>query len=433
MSVSKEELQEVEIGAATASNVSNNYKPIQCNDYNELNKTDEEALQNFLLDIECLDELSPWTSKLNIFDVLKVSKTEIRHSNMLSWLLNPNENHGLGDLFIKGVVQRIVENDVEGKYNIFQLLLMDFYSFIIYREWKNIDLLLVSEDDRILIAIENKIGSREHSNQLNRYRNILEKEYPEYQRIYIYLTPDGEEPSDVENWSILTYTDIVEVLEATKRKINLLPDVELIIKNYLDTLRRDIVQDERLIEICNKIYQKHKKALDLIYEYRVDGRSQVSECIMKVLKEQAERNELIFDSSICSNSFLRFNTYFMDQYLTPICEKNSSWNTQQIYFYWFDIKEDRFRVVFEVGGLNVPNNQMENMQKIISILKPNDKNKNNFKYKRLFSTKWFKFDDLDNNEEDITEKTILALKDIKKFEEKLSTELINIKRRRSIS
>ena len=423
MSVSKEELQEVEIGATTANNISNSFKPIQCNDYNELSKTDEEALQNFLLDIECLDYLSPWTSKLNIFDVLKVSKTEIRHSNMISWLLNPNENHGLGDLFIKGVVQRIVENDVEGKYNIFQLLLMDFYSFIIYREWKNIDLLLVSEDDRILIAIENKIGSHEHSNQLNRYRNILEKEYSEYQRIYIYLTPDGEEPSDVENWSILTYTDIIEVLEATKKKINLLPDVELIIRNYLDTLRRDIVQDERLIEICNKIYQKHKKALDLIYEYRVDGRSQISECFMKVLKEQAERNELILDASICSNRFIRFNTYFMDQYLAPICEKNSSWNTQQIYYYWFDIKEDRFRVVFEVGGFNVPDIQMENMKKIISILKPTDKNKNIFKYKRLFSTKWFKFDDLDNIEEDITKKAILALNDIRKFEEKLSAEL----------
>ena len=45
--------------------------------------TNEQALKNFMLDIECLEEFAPWTSKLNIFDVLKISRTEIRHSNML--------------------------------------------------------------------------------------------------------------------------------------------------------------------------------------------------------------------------------------------------------------------------------------------------------------------------------------------------------------
>ena len=48
-----------------------------------------------------------------------------------------------------------------------------------------------------MIAIENKVGSHEHSNQLNRYRNILEKEYPDYNRMLVFLTPDGEKPSDV--------------------------------------------------------------------------------------------------------------------------------------------------------------------------------------------------------------------------------------------
>lgn len=64
-----------------------------------IEKKDEEALRKFLADIECLDALSPWTERFNIFDILKISRTEIRHSNMLSWLLDPNENHGLGDKF----------------------------------------------------------------------------------------------------------------------------------------------------------------------------------------------------------------------------------------------------------------------------------------------------------------------------------------------
>jgi hypothetical protein len=88
-------------------------------------QTDEQALQNFLLDIQCLDELLPWTGKFNLFDVLKISRTEIRHSNVLGWLLDPNENHGFGDAFLKGMFQRIVENDTEGKYDIFGVLLSE--------------------------------------------------------------------------------------------------------------------------------------------------------------------------------------------------------------------------------------------------------------------------------------------------------------------
>ena len=34
------------------------------------NISDEEALQNFLLDIDCLDALLPWTKRFNLFDVL---------------------------------------------------------------------------------------------------------------------------------------------------------------------------------------------------------------------------------------------------------------------------------------------------------------------------------------------------------------------------
>ena len=120
--------------------------------------TDEEALQRFLLDIDCLDELLPWTGKFNIFDVLRISRAEIRHSNTLSWLLDPSENHGLGDSFLKSIFQWLVENDSDNRYEVFNVLLMDYYSFVVFREWKNIDILLVSSDEKCVMAIENKVG-----------------------------------------------------------------------------------------------------------------------------------------------------------------------------------------------------------------------------------------------------------------------------------
>lgn len=153
-----------------------------------LNAENEKALQDFLLDIDCLDELFPWVAKFNIFDVLKISRTEIRHSNVLAWLLDANENHGLGDMFIREIMQTLVEEDDSGKYDVFRLLLLDFHSFTVYREWNNIDIMLLSDEEKVVIAFENKVGSHEHSDQLNRYRNILERAYPEYERICIFLT-----------------------------------------------------------------------------------------------------------------------------------------------------------------------------------------------------------------------------------------------------
>ena len=64
------------------------------NEMAEDEKDDATVLKEFLLDIDCLDPLAEWTSKFNLFDILKISRVEIRHSNMLSWLVNPNETHG---------------------------------------------------------------------------------------------------------------------------------------------------------------------------------------------------------------------------------------------------------------------------------------------------------------------------------------------------
>lgn len=381
--------------------------------------TNEEALQIFLLDIGCLDELLPWTGKFNMFDVLKISRTEIRHSNMLGWLLNPNENHGMGDVFLKGILQRLVENDSDGRYDVFNVLLMDFYTFSVTREWKNIDILLTSTEEKTVIAIENKVGSHEHSNQLNRYRNILEKEYPDYNRMLVFLTPDGEKPSDVENWDVLTYSDVIDVLESATLQIKILPDVDLMIKNYIDVVRRDIVEDQQLIDICNKIYNKHKKALDLIFENRIDGKVQLSDAIKDTLCRLSEEGLIIYDESWGYN----FRTEAMDKYLPLLDEAISSWGSTNIYSYWFNVRDDRFYGVFELAGNNVPEESMKKMQAITDILKPNDKRKSNFTYKRIYTTKWYDVSD-DEDIEGVVDKAVrAAVGDILDMEKKALSQL----------
>lgn len=377
--------------------------------------TDEEALQNFLLDIECLDKLLPWTGKFNIFDVLKVSRAEIRHSNMLAWIMNPNENHGFGDVFLKGVLQRIVENDTSGKYDVFKILLLDMYTFSVYREWKNIDILLVSSEEEVVIAIENKVGSHEHSNQLARYRDIIENEYKKYQKIYVFLTPDGEEPSDTENWDVLTYYDILDVLENAGKKIDLQDDVKLMIRNYIDVVRRDIVEDQQLVEICNKIYSKHKRALDLIYEHKTNGKSQLSDITKNVLYDLTQEGKIVVDTDWGA----AFHTSTMDEILHPLAEPNSSWGNNYLYEYWFMLEEDRFYLLFELGGWNVPTNEMKNMRTMIDELKPADKKKDVFRYKRIYRSKWYDLSDSEDLETDVRVAVTTAVNDALEMEQNM--------------
>lgn len=80
----------------------------------------------------------------------------------------------------------------------------------------------------------------------------------------------------------------------------------------------------------------------------------------------------------------------MDKLLTPLQKAESSWNTKSLYYYWLNIDTEKEKVcgILEMGGLNVPDKQMKTMQRMICKLKPSDKKRDDFKYKRVFHTKW---------------------------------------------
>lgn len=379
-------------------------------------QTDEQALQNFLLDIQCLDELLPWTGKFNLFDVLKISRTEIRHSNVLGWLLDPNENHGFGDAFLKGIFQRIVENDIAGRYDIFGVLLSDMYSFIVQREWNNIDILLTSSDEKIVLAIENKVDSHEHSDQLNRYRKVIQKEFPDFKQIYIYLTPYGEEPSDVENWDILSYTDIVEVLEDLVGRINLQQDVGIMVNNYIEIIRRDIVEDQQLTEVCNKIYNKHKRALDLIFEHRIDEKAQMKGALINALIKLADEGRIIYDADWDNTVF---STEKMEKFLPPLDEPDSSWRSNNIYAYQLIFESERFYGCFYLAGSNLPKKSFENMWKIIDYFNPSNAQRGSFGSKKVFKTKWYDLSEADNLEEEAEKAVRSAVDELLAMEKKV--------------
>lgn len=382
---------------------------------------EEKIIKDFLLDIDCLDALSKWTDKFNLFDVLKITRTEIRHSNVLSWLLAPDENHGFEDRILKGFIQYVVRNFSDDK-DVFSTLLMNCHSFMIHREWHNIDIMAISEDEKFILCIENKIDTGEHDNQLHRYKEIVERNYPDYKTMYIFLSPQGNESSDSEHWYSMSYQDVLNIIEKNFNKVEIPKDSRFLIENYMDVIRRDIVEDEELAKICRDIYYKHQKALDLIFENKPDKSSELADLIKDWAETKNINDSLIFDSEHSGKAYIRFRTKEMDE-IIPFSEKNDSgWKTKNHYFY--EIKNNNgkeFSIQFVLSSENKTEKQSEIFEKINNLY-PSKQQKDNWLWRTHFASKHFKIED-DINEEKIFDNLDKAYTEIIEFQKNLISQL----------
>lgn len=85
----------------------------------------------------------------------------------------------------------------------------------VYTEYKSID--IVIETDGQVIAIENKIKSNQHSNQLERYQTVLCKDFEEKDKVYLFLTLVPEVPKSCE-WKNISYQSLSEEMEEQYRR-----------------------------------------------------------------------------------------------------------------------------------------------------------------------------------------------------------------------
>lgn len=221
--------------------------------------SDKEALEKFLMDIDILDTIYARLSHFNPFETLSIVNAEIRHSNVLAWLLNPNENHGLDDIFLKKIIQDVYYKNKEyiesKRLSLFDISLMDYHNFIIKREWNNIDIICVSDEKKFVFVIENKVWSKESENQLMKYFHTVNREYPDYDKIFIFLTANNDTPSDADNWIPMDYGFIFETLQKVIgiKGDAVSPNVKIFIEQYLYMLRRYIVGE------CSDPYCKRLK------------------------------------------------------------------------------------------------------------------------------------------------------------------------------
>ena len=299
------------------------------------NRQELEMLRSFLLDIDCLDRLRPWQYGVNFFEISGMTKREVKHSKVLSWILDANENHGLSDKVIKRFLQRVIKDDRGGLKersesktkiitDIIDVALMNFSSFVVKTEYKNIDILLLSEKEKTAIIIENKVyaGERvggEDGGQLKKYLSSVEHEFSDYKKMPIFLTRGGELPSDTGNWYIADYKMLVDIIEQvignSTEPSAVSADAKAILEHYTKMIRRNLIMNEDLQRICKEIYYKHRGAIDLIIENRPNSISELSDFIDDCLKEIASKESIFIEDTNSTKKYIRFSTEYIREKL----------------------------------------------------------------------------------------------------------------------
>lgn len=303
------------------------------------------ALESLVVDNPDLERLEQLLGQFNIFEAIGAVRHELRHSDFLSFLLDPRQNHGLGDDFVRLFLQKVLAS-AESHQNPISLVDLDIWNLNeieVFREWQNIDILLVENSLKFVVIIENKIGSSEHSNQLQRYRQNIAQRYPDWKLISIFLTPDGDAPTD-DFYITADYTTVCGIVErlTEKRASTIGADVRTLMNHYGQMLRRHIVSESEIAELCRRIYSKHRLALDLIFEHRPDQQVEISE-ILKTLV--GNDSDLQLDT--CSKSCIRFAP--AEWYVSKLTQGQGWTPSGQMLLFEFSNRADKLSLVLYIG------------------------------------------------------------------------------------
>ena len=216
-------------------------------------KTPESQLLDLIFDHRAI-EFAELSRVFNPLRVLGVEHYEIRHANTLAWLLTPGESHGLGDAFARQFLKIACDRDTggSGTATLSSIASTGLEAAHVRREISSSQMERLTEsetDDAIqgkpdadetgdvaddkrarpglldvliqgqnwVVAIEAKVRSRQHSDQLDRYARSLAKGAPSMHRLHLFLTNDltdqPREPWRPITWDALVSTPLRLILD----------------------------------------------------------------------------------------------------------------------------------------------------------------------------------------------------------------------------
>jgi hypothetical protein len=292
----------------------------------------QQALEQFVIancDLETLEALA---KRFNIFEALGVVRAERTHSKFLGFLLNPKESHGLGSRFLKRFLQTALEYPPKiATVTPADVDLSDLSQAEICIECDDMDVIIRDARGNISVIIENKIYSPQHSGQLVRYYRRELDRYPKRNILGIYLTINGDDPEN-EHYASISHSAIRRlVVDLLDSDHGIDPGVQFALRQYADLIGRHFMPDEDVNELCEKLYEDHRQAIDLIMADRASRKPRICQKLKGLV--EADRR---LDPDECTETLIRFIPKAID---LP-CFKCGTWwkKHERLFLFEFDIR-----------------------------------------------------------------------------------------------
>jgi len=236
--------------------------------------------------------------KFNVFSALGVTRKEVIQSRFLAYLLDPNEHHCQGAIFLNAFLTIIglpKVNTVQIKH--VRVVAEHSAGEALGR----MDIVLFCQPNW-LVVIENKVDAGEGDQQLARYAQWLNKQQGyNLEKKLIFLTPTGHESvtGKAGNYLQLSYLDLAEAFVPFLDQYQIKAEsVRIVLSQYIKTCKliagMDVTKDQKLLDLLTKP-ENIKIALEIEQQTQFI-RSQVvkefGEHIQKILQRKLESTSL---------------------------------------------------------------------------------------------------------------------------------------------
>jgi len=202
-------------------------------------------------------------SKPNLFEI---ATSELSQDSFITWLAKWADESNNYDVDLNQTAKEFI-------LSIFQIAQvtekLTIQKVEAGRQWANIDI-WVDVNEKYFIVIEDKKDSFEHSDQLNKYGKIVEKNYKNNREIiFIYLKTGNESFSSIakiqeKGWFHYSRNELLQVLKSSRSKNNILVDYT----EYLDSIEKNTISFNEYSQLKN---WKASEGLYMWLQRNIDG------------------------------------------------------------------------------------------------------------------------------------------------------------------
>ncbi|MBY0352220.1 PD-(D/E)XK nuclease family protein [Tabrizicola sp.] len=264
------------------------------------------------------------------FEAVGMARQEIRHSNFLAYILDPNRPHEFGTLLLEAFIA-IFTDEVISETRLHRAR--------IYRELYNVDLMVEIPPENggkaLVIAVEIKIDAGERREQLRDYQLRVKTAWRNSEVKFGFLTVDGREgtTSADKTWQPISWTGLIDALDRALESDGRSAIGYQMYAAYVSMMRRHGMADKNsntlLDDAVFTLWSKHREALDYLFENRPDP---ISDLMRKISKNMGEMAELLSSSlgipvkpASSTRSYLRFSFPGLEARYEDLCKGSKKW------------------------------------------------------------------------------------------------------------